>query len=153
MPTKETEATPVNASTAAIDAVEKLLKRDIPSYTYSHLMSGTTRVDAVILADAAVRAQVASMPSEETRMTGVTLIARERQRQVDEERWSPEHDDTLQSGALATAAVGYITGHRANFPISWRFKPTTRARDLVKAGALIAAEIDRLQRIGGSDAH
>lgn len=60
MPTKETEASTVNASTAAVDAVETLLKRDIPSYTYSHLLSGTTRVDAVILADAAVRAQQAT---------------------------------------------------------------------------------------------
>jgi hypothetical protein len=32
-----------------------------------------------------------------------------------------------------------------DYPFGWNFKPTTDIRDLVKAGALIAATIDRLQ--------
>lgn len=31
------------------------------------------------------------------------------------------------------------------YPFGWSFKPSTDIRDLVKAGALIAAAIDRLE--------
>jgi exosome complex RNA-binding protein Csl4 len=84
--------------------------------------------------------------TEQTHENGVALIAAERERQVSEEGWTQDHDDTHANGELVTAAVGYITGDRNKFPISWAFKPTTRICDLTKAGALIAAEIDRLQR-------
>ena len=79
-------------------------------------------------------------------MSGAELIAAERQRQIDAEGWTPEHDDLHDGGELAYAAVGYIKRDRAEFPLSWTFKPGDRVRDLVKAGALIAAEIDRLNR-------
>lgn len=97
---------------------------------------------------------------------GVTLIAAERQRQVDAEGWTAEHDDTHECGELALAAAVYACPprdrsdaiKRALWPWGWNsFKgepmyfdrptPTdARIRSLVKAGALIAAEIDRLQR-------
>lgn len=80
-------------------------------------------------------------------MSGIDLIAAERERQVSVEGWTPEHDDMHAHGELATAAVGYITGDSDKFPISWPFKSTTPVRDLTKAGALIAAEIDRLNRV------
>lgn len=76
------------------------------------------------------------------------MIAAERQRQVAEEGWTPEHDDQHREGALAMGAIGYLTGDRSDFPASWNFKPGDRVRELAKAGALIAAEIDRLQRTG-----
>jgi hypothetical protein len=95
--------------------------------------------------------------------TGVELIAAERERQVCEEGWTPEHDATHTYGELAIAASGYalVAGRnwdrptgvpRGATPMDWPwapewFKPTGDAvRDLTKAGALIAAEIDRLQR-------
>jgi hypothetical protein len=52
------------ASTAAVDAVEKLLKRHIPRYSYSRALMGETRTDAVILADAAVRAHAVEHSTE-----------------------------------------------------------------------------------------
>lgn len=90
---------------------------------------------------------------------GVDLIAAERQRQIDAEGWTPEHDDEHGCGELAAAAACYATeawmplteSHR-NPPPGWPWepewwKPTGDAiGDLVKAGALIAAEIDRLKR-------
>ena len=100
-------------------------------------------------------------------MSGAELIAAERQRQIDVEGWTPEHDDShADDGALAKAAAVYATpaDHRATtyhveqgesytLPTLWPwarvyYKPTPddRVRELVKAGALIAAEIDRLQR-------
>ena len=88
-------------------------------------------------------------------MTGVELIAAERQRQIDVEGWTPEHDDTHSSGQMLAAANCYIrkTQGRDWLISGWPWadecpKPSKDpVRNLVKAGALIAAEIDRLQRL------
>jgi hypothetical protein len=88
---------------------------------------------------------------------GVALITTERQRQIAVEGWTPEHDDIHGSAALAKAAVCYALksalpcfdgGHTPNmWPWADGWKPAPDPiRNLVKAGALIAAEIDRLQR-------
>lgn len=95
-------------------------------------------------------------------MTGIERIAAERQRQVDVEGWTPEHDDEHTNGELAQAAIAYATVGaqrsqadvaRAYFPREWHpdsWKPSDDPiRNLEKAGALIAAEIDRLERAGG----
>lgn len=100
-------------------------------------------------------------------MTGIELIARERARQVEEEGWTAEHDDRHRHGELAQAAAVYaLPGSRkrtsgygavivevdlARLLFPWQdgfYRPTPddRVRELAKAGALIAAEIDRLQR-------
>lgn len=90
--------------------------------------------------------------------TGARAIQAERHRQIEQEGWKPEHDDTHVNGELAEAAACYAlavndgagTGVPARWPWarSW-WKPTTARRSLVKAGALIAAEIDRLDRMSG----
>lgn len=93
---------------------------------------------------------------------GVSLIAAERLRQVSAEGWTPEHDDEHAGGSLVEAAVAYARyGDTPRFnrevnsnygpPACWPWhpswwKPASRIRSLVKAGALIAAEIDRLIR-------
>ncbi len=41
--------------------------------------------------------------------TGVQLIEIERQRQIDEEGWTPEHDDEHEDGELALVAALYST--------------------------------------------
>lgn len=109
---------------------------------------------------------------------GAGLIAAERQRQMDAEGWTPEHDDRHDDGALARAACVYATDpdtraelmltpdgeENVNVPGSgyeprhwpweggWKPTPDDRVRELVKAGALIAAEIDRLERAASSPA-
>jgi hypothetical protein len=107
--------------------------------------------------------------------TGVELIEAERQRQVEVEGWTPEHDVQHRNGELARAAATYAVDGElfiretrmllinqgrgfadpddyapttAYFPL-WPFesqwyKPKNRLHDLARAGALIAAEIDRL---------
>lgn len=88
---------------------------------------------------------------------GAERIASERRRQIEVEGWTPEHDvehaaaDGYPSSqaALVQAAIAYLTPERAGviWPWHWRFyKPSQgdRVRELTKAGALIAAEIDRL---------
>jgi len=90
--------------------------------------------------------------------TGVELIAMERQRQIDVEGWDEYHDDEHEKGELALAAACYATihtGRRDNpehplWPWAkswWKPTPDDRVKELAKAGALIAAEIDRLNRI------
>lgn len=88
------------------------------------------------------------------RPNGVELIARERVRQVQVEGWTPTHDAGHNDGDLALAAVCYIeSGHLTMVPPpdDWPWEPEwwkpseDRIRNLVKAGALIAAEIDRRQ--------
>jgi hypothetical protein len=94
--------------------------------------------------------------------TGIELIAEERQRQIEKECWTPKHDDQHNTGDLAHAATAYASAELYrrttsegydNTPHIWPFErkwwkptPKNRIRELQKAGALIAAEIDRLQR-------
>jgi hypothetical protein len=99
---------------------------------------------------------VAPSPSAD----GVALIASERRRQVEAEGWTPEHDDEHTGEGLAAAAACYARPPKlrpfavrecGQTPLIWPWepkwwKPGDRVRELVKAGALIAAEIDRLQR-------
>lgn len=91
-------------------------------------------------------------------MTGAELIADERTRQIVDEGWSFEHDAEHTEEELIDAAHCYINAKRYRevyfqedaVPLRWPWdedwwKPTPedRIRELVKAGALIAAEIDR----------
>ena len=97
-------------------------------------------------------------------MNGIELIATERKRQMEIEGWTPEHDKQHDSGELARAAACYafeavslptIDVKRFiydNWPWSrkwWKPTPDDTIRQLVKAGALIAAEIDRRLAIEG----
>lgn len=97
--------------------------------------------------------------------TPLELIQEERYRQQDEHAFSTEHDDQHSAGELAMAAMCYCLDPMwrpaAMAPLGWPwvgngemdgFKPTPfdRVRELVKAGALIVAEIERLQRIDDS---
>lgn len=80
-------------------------------------------------------------------VTGVGLIASERQRQIEAEGYSSWHDDQHVRNDLVAAAYCYMYGENTCWP--WNpsyWKPTDRIRNLTKAGALIAAEIDRLLR-------
>lgn len=93
--------------------------------------------------------------------SAIELIADERRRQIEVEGWTHEHDDNQVAGQLAMAAMCYAMlpcwRPTEMAPLGWPwsnpepmdgFKPTPddRIRELVKAGALIAAEIERLQR-------
>jgi hypothetical protein len=86
--------------------------------------------------------------------TGIELISEERKRQVEKEGWTSDHDDKHDKSELAHAATCYLnTKHQTIIQGFWPWdkkwwKPSeNRIRNLVKAGALIAAEIDRLLRL------
>lgn len=92
------------------------------------------------------------------------MIAAERRRQVEQEGWSAEHDEQHDKKELLLAACTYamfelncLSLWPDGTPRQWPWesadwKPSDDPiRNLVKAGALIAAEIDRLQRLSGGD--
>jgi len=108
---------------------------------------------------------------------GARRIVLERRRQIQQEGWSLEHDDSLIENQLAWAAICYTAPERVytlsqgvtpKDPVisfmdpwpegldpafdkrpSYKRMPSVmkRIRSLEKAGALIAAEIDRLTRL------
>lgn len=91
-------------------------------------------------------------------MSGISRIAAERQRQIDGEGYTPEHDNAHAEGELARAGAVYalraVGAGGLNpydpmryWPRDWHFKDfpdPDPLRMLAKAGALIAAELDRL---------
>jgi hypothetical protein len=92
--------------------------------------------------------------------TGIQIIALERERQLNEEKFDAKRDDAYVHNELAMAATCYarpynelLPGSRiGNWPDTWseqwwKPSPDDRVRELSKAGALIAAEIDRLNRL------
>ncbi len=100
---------------------------------------------------------------------GTALITAERQRQIGEEGYTLEHDRLHTEAELRLAALAYQTGVESYWPWPEGFKPTGRVvdspltdedrargaiyavewmpsdQDLVKAGALLAAALDRRQ--------
>jgi len=98
-------------------------------------------------------------------------IAEERDRQIGVEGWTPAHDDQHHDGELSAAAGCYAftavlrTGeieHPEDGMNEWRFWPWDSAwwkpsreprRNLVKAGALIVAELERLNRANRAEAN
>lgn len=97
-------------------------------------------------------------------------VADERQRQIAREGWTEEHDDAHRRGELSFAAACYAANaatdlrtpprseairlkcsaippyHMWPWDISW-WKPRSPREDLVRAAALILAEIERIDRI------
>jgi hypothetical protein len=82
-------------------------------------------------------------------------VVAERMRQVTEEHWSAEHDNLYPAGEMVLAGVAYAlyeTMHRATAHDVWPWdkswwKPKKDARrNLIRAAALIIAEIDRIDR-------
>lgn len=109
---------------------------------------------------------LSDMPSDRA----LSDIAAERRRQIEGEGWTREHDDQWRRGEIAGAAACYAMqvtldgiGQRQladtvkhtilelwPWASHW-WKPTTARRDLVKAAALILAEIERLDRMEAQD--
>jgi hypothetical protein len=85
-------------------------------------------------------------------------VAKERQRQQLIEGWTTKHDDQYQFNELATAGGLYALNahdispaHFKSPPAQWPWnsdwwKPKSPRQDLVRAAALIIAEIERIDR-------
>lgn len=89
------------------------------------------------------------------------LITDERDRQIKVEGWSAAHDDEHATGEMLRAAIIYLhwgtdraPQMNGDVPMSWPWsaewwKPKDRKANLVRAGALMVAERDRLMRKEG----
>jgi hypothetical protein len=138
-----------------------------------HLLEGTATAVDVKLIDAVL--SFACKRANGVTAPGINLIEKERVRQIVQLDWNAEHDDGHDDRELASAAQGYVSHYTSRAwtfnnelempgivdgPIVYRlerapdcwpwpegyWKPKDPLTDLVKAGALIAAEIDRLLR-------
>jgi hypothetical protein len=86
----------------------------------------------------------------------LAAIVAERRRQVEAECYDSEHDDRHRHGELARAGAAYALnaasgGLEGNPPAFWPWgagywNPKDVRRDLIRAGALILAELERLER-------
>lgn len=99
-------------------------------------------------------AENAAAPADLTQAARDVLA--ERRRQIEQEGWTPAHDDQYKRGDLSQAAACYAlhtepvgnVGDYLRFwpwPATW-WKPRDNRSNLVKSGALILAEIERLDR-------
>lgn len=108
-----------------------------------------------------------TQPAEQS--GAIADIASERRRQIEVEGWTPEHDDEHCYGEMAKAAACYAAGqvvsaiphemdsdrgaagYRSLWPWDFKWwKPKAYRANLVRAGALIVAEIERLDRKGAA---
>ena len=97
---------------------------------------------------------------------GARDVLAERARQQQELGWTHSHDDNCEDMELAAAASAYASYAARNFrdpkdlysqwqpPLAWPWsrswwKPKDPRRDLVRAGALILAQIERIDREHG----
>lgn len=85
---------------------------------------------------------------------GVKEIAEERRRQIEDLGYTREHDRNHQGAELVRAALSYLAaadfGDNPPLPFDWPFdpkswRPEDRRNNLIRAGALIAAELDRME--------
>ncbi len=111
---------------------------------------------AVMRDHLAAQAQAREHPTN----AALRLIADERRRQVESEGFTPVQDDEQnEDGEMAYAAAAYAAASVGDpdaalfWPGGWdpqMFKPTGETRDLVRAGALIVAELERRARLSAS---
>lgn len=103
-----------------------------------------------------------------TKLDAMTDVIAERTRQIKEEGFSRDRDDAYTKGELALAAASYLMWRHGDLeffnevadfgslPKLWPWhpgwwKPKNYRRDLVRAGALILAEIERLDRAANKE--
>ncbi|HCZ00140.1 MAG: hypothetical protein A3D16_12325 [Rhodobacterales bacterium RIFCSPHIGHO2_02_FULL_62_130] len=123
-------------------------------------------IDPAAIREAALRDAGYDTPAPRDEVTDAARdVLAERQRQINAEGWTQGHDDRHAVGELAGAAACYAMqaaldsigdrrlsrtvkatiGELWPWSAQW-WKPTTNRRDLIKAAALIIAEIERLDR-------
>ncbi|HHV7520171.1 TPA: hypothetical protein ACUNF5_001619 [Burkholderia orbicola] len=159
---EEPAATPADAEQPlSIEDVRaaKETARQVFAGDCNHTLDAIEYVTSLLEATDAARSRAAVHAGTEP--AALTAAARdvlvERRRQVEQEGWTPAHDDQYRDHELSCAAGCYAM-HTLAYPAgdpppAWPWaadwwKPTTHRRNLVKAGALIQAAIERLDRAG-----
>nr|DAP28063.1 MAG TPA: hypothetical protein [Caudoviricetes sp.] len=159
----------------ALEKAQQLIDEPIPSSRNILMpaLDGLSRDHLIVTIQTAVdnysalhakwledRQRIAELESRTVTAAAAAVLA-ERKRQVTTEGWTPEHDDQHVNFEMAIAgglyAISAVDSHhklRNSAPSAWPWdrkwwKPDGPRRDLVKAGALILAEIERLDRAAG----
>ncbi|WP_414617247.1 hypothetical protein [Yersinia intermedia] len=158
---------------AQLEAAQKLNPLSVNVSELEATYIGDIRLHMAAISNWKLRAETAeaalSAANERTLAPVILEIANERLRQISVEGWTPEHDDQHSSGELAGAA-GYYAKHvnarqwcfKNNpddyqcepEPSGWPWaaewwKPKNPRSDLIRAAALIVAELERLDRAAG----
>jgi hypothetical protein len=137
-------------------------QRLVPTVEFAEEIAGQLRSVGLALRSAR-RYEPPTVPN--VRSPGVEMIKAERARQITEKGYTAEHDDDHRPGDMALAAACYAApaalfrrfdrpfGGSVKFADAWPWGVNADKRDqhtylcrLVIAGALIAAEIDRIGR-------
>ncbi|WP_149603926.1 ead/Ea22-like family protein [Enterobacter hormaechei] len=129
---------------------------DVPAKCAGFLESANPAAVLALLDELEAAAKrIAELEATAFSKAAIDVLA-ERQRQQSAEGWTTEHDDDHSCGEMALAASSYAQyAHRKPIapaiPFNWPwepewFKQQGPRRDLVKAGALILAEIERIDR-------
>lgn len=85
--------------------------------------------------------------------TGIELIILEREEQITKHGYDSRHDKSNSGSELLYAAIYCITGEEEDYPLGWngcwkeKIDTKSEINKLAIAGALIAAEIDRLTEL------
>jgi len=143
---------------AALESAQESIAAFMGVHNYPIDSGAGDVLQQVSAALALIDQPAAPQPTPEAVARAALDILAERRRQVETEGWAPQYDDQWTDGQLALAAGAYAlasTFYHADpyaavlsvwpWDRKW-LKPTTPRRDLVKAGALILAEIERLDR-------
>ncbi|WP_212669275.1 hypothetical protein [Yersinia intermedia] len=163
----------LEALIAQLEAAQKLNPLSVNVSELEATYIGDIRLHMAAISNWKLRAETAeaalSAANERTLAPVILEIANERLRQISVEGWTPEHDDQHSSGELAGAA-GYYAKHvnarqwcfKNNpddyqcepEPSGWPWaaewwKPKNPRSDLIRAAALIVAELERLDRAAG----
>lgn len=82
------------------------------------------------------------------------VVQNERLRQISDKGYDYAHDDKFQEGQLARAAAAYAlpSSRFSEAPSFWpwqehQFNPQSHCQNLIRAGALVVAELERIERM------
>lgn len=155
------ESSPASAARAAAEQPgrpDQFELEDLARSAFDEAMAFGVSLDSFIRLANRVAKAVQPAPAEQPHSQAALDVLDERRRQVEAKGWTPAYDDEHANGEMATAAASYaIRAHsdprtnKFSTPGFWPWpnsgwKPGTPRRMLVKAGALILAEIERLDR-------
>ena len=156
-PTPAQASAPVAGEPAEWQSAQRITELPAVDTALANFCDDGTQNNAVLLVLAILYA--APRASEAATAAAHDVLA-ERRRQVDAEGFQVADDDRYQEGQMSAAAAAYtidacanVTGHASlsKPPSVWPWdpkwwKPDGARRNLVKAAALILAEIERLDR-------
>lgn len=126
---------------------------DDQEYIYSHVAEDFYVWCAAVASMSPASSEQQAAQQDELNQAARDVLA-ERQRQISVEGWTTEHDDLYRSTELACAAACYALGTKDltkgqgevwPFEDLW-WNPSDRRRNLIKASALLLAELERIDR-------